>query len=280
MSLRILVPLDGSAYSKTATDFAVNIVKENGGTVVGVGIIDVEEIEDSTIGAGVGASYYAEHLENFKINDALEKVRNFLGEFETTCKDAEVEFEKHSKSGSPFEQIVELGKTADVIITGMKTFYHFATTPEPGDTLKKVLESGVCPVFAVPAKLPDSSDNVLVTYDSSSHSARAMRLFTNLGIGAYKNRKVHILNINDDLEASEKILDAASDYMEAKGFKNIEKIRKVGTPNQEILKYAKEINACTIVMGAYGQSGLSSLFFGRTTLRIIEDGTMPIFAYH
>lgn len=279
MSLRILVPLDGSAYSRTATQFAVNMVKECSGTVVGVGIIDVEEIEDSTIGAGVGASYYAEHLEHFKINDAIEKVKNFLGEFETTCTNAGVSFEKYSKSGSPFEQIIELGKTADLIVTGIKTFYHFATTPEPGDTLKRVLESGVCPVFAVPAKMPSSSENVLVAYDNSVHAARAMRLFTNLGVEEFKNRKIHILNINENLEEGEKVLETAATYMTAKGF-NVETTRRVGDPNEEILKYAKEINASAIVMGAYGESGLSSLFFGHTTLRIIEDGTFPIFAYH
>ena len=86
MAKRILVPLDGSDYSRVATRFAVEMAKKNRGTVIGLGVVDVDEIEESAIGAGIGASYYAEQLEAFKLNHALGKVKSFLDDFEDVCK--------------------------------------------------------------------------------------------------------------------------------------------------------------------------------------------------
>ena len=63
MAKRILVPLDGSDYSKNAIKVAIEMALKTDGTVIGLGIIDKDEIEESVIGAGIGASYFAEKLE-------------------------------------------------------------------------------------------------------------------------------------------------------------------------------------------------------------------------
>jgi len=279
MAKRILVPLDGSVYSKNAVNTAIDIALKTDGTVIGLGIIDKEEIEDSVIGAGIGASYFAEHLEQHKMNNAIKKVRNFLEDFEAECKTAKVKYEVYKKSGVPFEMIVELGKTSDIIVIGLKTFFHFETSPKEGETLKDLLEVNVCPILAVPKTEVKLNGNVLIAADGSVKASKAMRVFTHISRDNSSVKKMFVLNVNDNIEESDKILKGAKNYLETHGFK-VETFTRVGNPEEEIIKFSKEMNISTIVMGAYGNSDLSALLFGRTSLKVIENGEVPIFFYH
>ncbi|MCK5220232.1 MAG: universal stress protein, partial [Candidatus Aminicenantes bacterium] len=198
MARRILVPLDGSDYSKVATQTAIEMAKKADGVIIGLGVVDTEEINETAIGAGIGASYYAEHLKTYKKNKAIGKIKNFLDEFEDECKDAKVDYERYSKSGDPVEEIVEMGKTSDLIITGLRTFFHFETTPEPGDTLKDLLQSGVCPVLAVPSKTMKNNKKVLIAYDNTVSSSKAMKMFQRFHKTIPNAKKIYIMNVNDD----------------------------------------------------------------------------------
>ncbi len=279
MARRVLVPLDGSDYSKVATRLAIDIVEDNGGTVVGLGVVDEEEIEESVIGAGIGASYYAEHLSDYKKNKALGKIKNFIEDFEEMCKDAKVKFESYTKSGDPVEEIIQLGKTSDLIITGTRTFFHFETTPEPGDTLQELLEASVCPILAVPQKLNNWKGDVLIAYDESIFAAKAMKMYVRYAKSYKKLKKIYVLNVNDDIDESNRILNSVQKYFDSHGLK-IEKVSRVGKPRDEIIKFAKENNIRTIVMGAYGVKGISRLFFGHASRNVLEDGSIPMFVYH
>ncbi len=279
MARRILVPLDGTDYSKVATKVAIDMAKKNGGIVIGLGVVDTEEIDESAIGAGIGASYYAEHLKNYKKNKAIGKIRTFLDEFEDECKDAKVNYERHSKSGDPVEEIIDMGKISDLIVTGLRTFFHFATTPKPGDTLKELLESGVCPVLAVPEKPVKNNKKVLIAYDDTVSSSKAMKMFQRFYKRNPYAKKIYVINVNDDLDKANETLNKVEKYFKSHGIK-IEKIKRAGKPGKEILTIAKEKKVNTIVMGAYGEGGLSKIFFGHASIGVIEDGSIPIFVYH
>ncbi len=279
MARRILVPLDGSDYSKVATKVAIDMVKKSDGIIIGLGVVDTEEINESAIGAGIGASYYAEHMKTYKKNKAIGKIKNFLDEFEDECKDAKVDFERYSKSGDPVEEIINMGKTSDLIIAGLRTFFHFETTPEAGDTLKELLESGVCPVIAVPKKEIKNNKKVLIAYDNTVSSSKAMKMFLRFYKTNPYAKKIYLLNVNEDLEQANKILDNAKKYFKSHKIK-VELEKRAGKPGKEILKFAKEKKVNMIVMGAYGESGISKLFFGHASRGVIDNGSIPVFVYH
>ncbi len=279
MARRILVPLDGSDYSKVATKVAIDMVKKSHGVIIGLGVVDTEEIDESAIGAGIGASYYAEHMKTYKKNKAIGKIKNFLDEFEDECKDAKVDYERYSKSGDPVEEIINMGKTSDLIVSGLRTFFHFETTPEPGDTLKELLESGVCPIIAVPKKGIKNNKKAVIAYDNTISSAKSMKMFQRF----YKTnpfaKKVYLLNVNDDLDEANKVLENAEKYFKTHKIK-VELVKRAGKPGKEIIKFAKEKKVNLIVMGAYGENGISKLFFGHASKGVIDDGSIPVFVYH
>jgi len=279
MARRILVPLDGSDYSKVATKAAIDMVKKTNGIVIGLGVVDTEEINESSIGAGIGASYYAEHLRTFKKNKAIGKIRTFLDEFEDECKSSKVDYERYSKSGDPVEEIIDMGKTADLIIAGLRTFFHFETTPESGDTLKELLESGVCPVLAVTSKFMENSNKVLIAYDGTVSSSKAMKMYQRFHKSNPYATKIYVLNVNEDLNEAGRLLERVEKYFKSHGIK-IEKVKRAGKAGKEILDFAKSKKVSSIVMGAYGESGLSKMFFGHASKGVIEDESIPVFVYH
>jgi len=279
MARRILVPLDGSDYSKVATKVAIDMAKKSDGIVIGLGVVDTEEIDESAIGAGIGSSYYAVHLTNYKKNKAIGKIKTFLDEFKDECRDAGVKFEQYSESGDPEDEIIEMGKTSDLIITGLRTFFHFETTPKPGDALREILESGVCPVIAVPKKPVKNNKKALIAFDNTISSANAMKMFRHFYKSNPYAKQIFILNVNDDLDKAEEILENAKKYFKSHKIK-VEVEKRAGNAGREILKFAKENRVNMVVMGAYGEGGLSKLFFGHASRGVIEDGSIPVFVYH
>ncbi|MDY0000288.1 MAG: universal stress protein, partial [Polyangia bacterium] len=180
MSRRIVVGLDPSEYSKMAVNLACDRAKEHGGTVVGVGVVDLPGIEKASHGAGVGASHFAKKAREKHITAAGEDVEALISSFQKTCQAAGVAFETELKSGSPTEEIADAGRSADLIIIGTRTFFHFETDQAPGETLQELLKEQVCPILVVPKELDLPLKKVIFPYDSSAKAARSMRDFVAL----------------------------------------------------------------------------------------------------
>ncbi len=275
---RIVVGLDGSRFSETATRASCQLAASCKGTVVGIGIIDMPGIEWGERGAPPGASYFAEKAEEHKIQDALRRITQFLQKFEEKCREYGVKYELHSDEGVPFEAIVESGKIADLITIGLRTFYHFETSSKPGDTLKRVLQHSVCPVLAVPEKM-ERVENVLVAYDGSTESAKALRAFVNLFQPLLGQLHVTLLTISEKRGKTETVQKEALDYLKCWDIQADAEVMG-GKVYQAVIERAKAMNHPLAVMGAFGRNPISDLFFGSTARRVVEDSTIPVLVYH
>jgi nucleotide-binding universal stress UspA family protein len=282
MLKRIVVGLDGSSYSESAVTYACSLAKKCDAALLGVGVVDLPEIEKH-IGPGgpPGSGIYAKRLKDTKIEDALSKVKGFLGAFEERCKSEGVKCEFYSDEGAPFEAILEAGKTADLIIVGLRTYYHFETSSEPGDTLKRLLEKPVCPVMAVPEErvIPE---NVVIAFDGGYTSARAMRSFVHLSRELSFASKVTLLRVTEDNENEEVCtteMSMAKRYLETHGI-SVDVVCKSGRPSQVILGTAKALRPSMVVMGSFGKGTITKFIFGSTASEVIEDASLPLFVYH
>ncbi|MFQ6616684.1 MAG: universal stress protein [Fidelibacterota bacterium] len=278
MNKRIVVGLDGSGFAATATTLACQEAKKCDGTVVGVGVVDLEGIEEVERGAPVGSIYFAQKAEEHKLRDALQKVGSFLKQFEETCKGFGVNYELHSSQGVPFRSIVHLSKVADLAVIGLRTYYHFETSSKPGDTLKRVLKNSVCPVLAVPERL-DGFERAIIAYDGSMESAKALRAFVNRFQNRLQGIALTLLTVGEQGEEVKKIQKEALDYL-ACWHLAADTAVKPGKAHEAILEYTMTVTKPLIVMGAFGGGGITELFFGSTARNLIEDSTIPIFFYH
>ena len=276
MLKRILVGLDGSDYADSAIAVSTQIAKTYDATIVGLAIVDVPGIEKHLGGAPAGAIYYAEKEREDKINDAKKRTRGFLYDFKKKCEDAGVKYELVSQTGSPYEVIIEESKTTDLVIIGLRTFFHYETQDKSGETLKHLLEHTASPVLAVPNKV-DSLQNVLLTYDGSVPSARAIRMRVHLT--KRMAIKWTVLTVTDDPKEGEKLLSGLLKYLKAHEI-DAETLVLPGNPNEVILEVAKKMPGVQVVMGAYSKRTIREWLFGSTAKNLIEDGTIPLFVYH
>ena len=67
-----------------------------------------------------------------------------------------------------------------------------------------------------------------------------------------------------EVEAGRAYLDEIAEALEARGVQTKMLVRHSRNPMQEIVRYANEMSADLVVMGAHGHKGLTDLVFGTT----------------
>ncbi len=278
MNQRIVVGLDGTKYSLSATRWACVRARTFGGTVAGVAVLDVPDIEKTGIGAGVGGIYYARRSIDAKLEDASARTAEFLKKFEDMCEKAGVSHETHLKLGKPVDVFKEEAKISDVIIMGLRTYFQFETTNEPDEGLiRELLVDPVCPIIGVP-EVAEPHETILICFNGSASSARAMRHYAQLSPNIPSSYKIVLLTITDSVEEGEYILARGEKYLNYYGI-HPEKLWRTGKPEDIIFEEARKYSPTPlVVLGAY--TDRAKYFFGRRTTKLMEDGTIPIFVYH
>ncbi|MBN2439434.1 MAG: universal stress protein [Deltaproteobacteria bacterium] len=277
MPQRIIVGLDGTEYSKSAVQWAIRRANLFGAVIVGIAVLDVPGIEKTAVGAGLGAGYYAKRSVNSKIEDASARTREFMREFEEAALEAGVPHEIYLKMGDPVDVFMEEGKTADLIIMGLRTFFQFETTQQPDDELiRRLLKDPVCPILGVPKKIQPHR-TIIIAFNGSSASARAMRLYTHISPNRPDTFTVKVLTVTDSVEEGEYLLNRAEKYLNTYGIQP-EKIWRTGVPEDVIYETAIQNMPCMVVMGVYMDK--RTFLFGHRTQKLMEDGTIPLLVYH
>lgn len=180
--------------------------------------------------------------------------------------------------GEPYEQLLEEAKTADLLVVGQDSRFHFVARPDRAETLGKLLESKVCPILAVPEK-PVAFNNVLIAYDGSLASSKAMRSYALLSGALPPVQTLRLLQVSENRERTRRVADQVCQYLAAYGL-SAEPVFQSGDPGICIYQEARRIQPGLVVVGAYGHKGLRQIFWGSTTRRIIDDGTIPMLVSH
>ena len=282
MGLRILVGIDGSDFGRRAIAFGIALAKNSGATLAGMCVVDTFGIERHSAGANIGAFYFAEKLIDEKINEARATREKLLDEFERQCKSNNLKYEKILAHGTPAKEIIRESELADLLVLGIRTFFHFETSEDPEDTFEKVISHGRCPLIAVTDEELQLEMSVLIAYDGNLKSSNAMRAFAGLNDRFNFSREVTLLNVNDDPGDGDMILGKADQYLQAHELTIKKKVR-AGRPREIIYKTAKEMESTRktlLVIGTSGSSELSDYILGNSIKNIVRDGSIPLFIFH
>jgi nucleotide-binding universal stress UspA family protein len=280
----ILVGLDGSDYSKSAIDAGIYLARKTGALLVGLGVVDeptIREAEPRLVGAGVP---YAEPvLYRERIASARREVELFLGQFSRRCSEAEVAFKVLEDVGTPHEQIELQAQRYDLILMGQQTRFHFETQEGYDDTVHRVLKNSPRPVITVPARLKMNPDEpghtVLVAYDGSLQSARALHAFQTSGIAGVL--PTIVVTASPEQGQAARTAERAIDYLRFHEIKaEAEPVTSQDAPARVLLASAKKHKSVLIVMGGYGQPILREFFLGSVTRTVLAGSPVPLFLYH
>ncbi|MFC1743876.1 universal stress protein [Candidatus Riflebacteria bacterium] len=269
---RVLVCLDGSAYSESAISSAIRRIKVTGGLLVGISVVDIPGIDNSVNNAGLNELQKMDTLENAK-NEA----EGLLTNFANRCKEEGVQYECLKKIGTPNHEILEEAKFADLIFCGVKTFFHFDRDEGDIDTLEILLKQPACPVIAVP-DFYEEAKNIIIAYDGSYNSTHTLKSYIYLSAKLSEECKFHLVNVTDEPAKGEQLLNMAEKYLNFHKVK-VEKIILQGSPSEELHDLAHSLKPSFLVLGASSKGFLASLFRGSVVKKILANPEIPTFFY-
>ncbi|TFG37192.1 MAG: universal stress protein, partial [Syntrophobacterales bacterium] len=114
----ILIPTDGSEYSKTALKYGLYLAKRLGAHLTGLYIMDLKIIQDplfDDISGFMGLSSTRE-IFPFIERGMEERADSILGDFDRICKEAGIDARLKKMRGIVDEMIIEEGEESDCII--------------------------------------------------------------------------------------------------------------------------------------------------------------------
>jgi nucleotide-binding universal stress UspA family protein len=274
----ILVGLDGSKHSATATDLAIKWARQFQPRLVGIGVVDEPGIH-APESVPVGGAMFEQQRNEQRMTEARERVREILAKFADRCEQVGVEYDALETVGEPCAQILLAAQSRDVVILGTESHYHFETSVAPGETVEKVLKSSPRPVVAVPAET-QSGAGIIVAYDGRPGAARSLQALVALGLAT--NRHVHIVTVDrKSADAAQRTLDPALQYLRSH---EIEVATRPLVTDEKIevvlLNESERLKTELLVMGAYGQSRLSEFLLGSTTRHMLASTRIPLLLSH
>lgn len=281
MMKSIVVALDGSASSANARALALEVAGRTGTALVGIGVLDVPWMT-APRATPIGGGHYQEHRNDKLLADGRETLRERVDTFRAECEAASINCAAVGVEGDPVEQIDAEADRHDLIVIGRETNFHGGENHDVGETVQKLLHDNPRPLMIAPEGKPSNAnpDVVVVAFDGSVTSSRAMHMFMLLGLA--KGREIHVVSVDKDKDVASNLADRGAALFRNHGYKaEADGVATGGDAADAILGAVAATNAGRLVMGAYGHDGrLRRVLMGSTTTKLLRDAPVPIFVHH
>lgn len=272
---RILVPLDASAYTDAATEIACDVALRHDASLEGLAVIDTPSIRREVAPADmmlwpavIDAISKAEHDCRENITAAREKFAATANAKGATHHESQIE-------GLPSNLILEASAVFDLIVMGLRTYYHFEKHGV-GDSLARVLDRTASPVIGVPEGA-GKIERVLIAYDGSFSAGRALRDFA--GFAKPFDFEVTLFTAHEDDAQAEQLLDRAGACLRAHGIDF-----RTATSKKPALDAVYEDGlidgADLVVSGIHARKFIKDAFVGSFTNSLIEREDTAVFLSH
>ncbi|MFA8341819.1 MAG: universal stress protein [Rhodothermaceae bacterium] len=275
---RILLPLDTSPYTDSAMKFAAKIAKHHNAEITGLVILDIPGIEKSVSPVPLGAIYYTEQPDQEKKKEAELHIKQLLDKFKKFCSEKGIRHKEAQLQGSPSDRILAESIYYDAVVMGLRTFFHFETSDKPGDSLIKLLDNSVTPIYAVPQiyDMPSPDEKklkILLTISDFLPSARAIQRFVQ--VATPDTVEVCLIAEVKDENSAEFNLNQAELYLQSHGFEVLKKEwtdRKLSDHIDEF--YIGKVDI--LVIGNDVKKGLFSVSVNEVIKNMIKLNRVPL----
>ena len=266
--MRILLPVDGSVYSKTAVKFLV-ARQAAFGDDLNVELVNVQNLIPQAL-----IELLSLKAVNAYTDAEAQKVFEALGE---TLAEAGLVAEKKALTGEIGDTIVEEAKAtkADLVIMGTHGRSGLSSLLL-GSVSIRVLSKIDIPMLLIREDSPVIKDHlrIAICVDDLEHALAATRFVADhikfFGI----EPSIKVLHVVTAEERAEDAVKPVMDlFIEAKI--PVEFVKLEGVASKSICEYAEK-NLDLIVMGSHGYGNFKSAALGSTASRIAATSTLPI----
>jgi len=268
----ILIPSDGSSYSKTALKYGIYIAKKLNAKLTCLHVVDIRLMQPPMlcdISGPVGIPPYPEFLP-IEESGLENKAKTILNDFVTECNSACIPNEAKTLHGIIDESIIEEGQKTDCILLAQRGEHlHIGGI---GSTAESVLRKAGRPVLVTPPQYCEI-ESMAAAFDGSPPATNALKVAGELSqLTAWP---LTVVIITDDQDLSAKLSDQAEDMLSSYTLDS-DIITLGGQEDRSLLRFIKEGSVELMVMGAYGNNRLRELLLGSTTNFVIKNTTIPI----
>lgn len=273
----LLAHLDREDTADAVMDVAVRIAESHGAHLTGLHLVPPVNIH----------MYYQVGLMAATYSEAWVKTQNEIGErlaerFAKATDRANLvaEWRLIDVAGDPIHRhVIEIGNTADLLLVGL--MLDAEHSPSRDTIVAKILAGSGRPVMVVPSERSQSTvgRRVLVAWDGQGASTRA--LFSALPLLARADA-VRLQRINPPQQAHRHRAFGTTDDIAATLARHDVKVEvftsiaREAAIAEELLAFAHEWNADTLVAGCYEHGATRELLLGSTTRHLLTHARMPL----
>ena len=275
MFREILIPTDGSDYSRTALEYGIYIAQRLDARLTGLHVIDIKVLQGPVLNDIGSAAGLCPGPEFFSVIEKTLEVRadNILGEFRNRCEAQGLRPDVRKVTGIIDEEIIREGQAADLILLAQRgEHYPLSHSVLLGSTAEAVVRKSGKPVLVTPVKFVEI-ESMGIAYDGSPPAERALKIAAELSDKARWPLTVLIVTDQARLSAdlSAKVEAALDDYVIDKDV-----IVLGGKEEKEILKFIDEGAVELMLMGTHGHSRFKELLLGSTTSHVVRKSRIPV----
>lgn len=169
-------------------------------------------------------------------------------------------------------QVASFGRLFDIAVVGRPGAERGDPRMATAEAL--IFESGR-PILLAPPKAPtDFGDNVVISWNRSTETARCVALAMPL---LKRAKKVHVLTVENFMVDGPPGEDLAV-KLAAHGIAVEAVTRPAGrTPGEAVLEHSAALGGDLLIKGAFTQSRLRQMIFGGPTAHIMSNAQLPVF---
>jgi nucleotide-binding universal stress UspA family protein len=274
----ILIHLDHSSGCQNRLAAAFELARNFDARITGLFVVP-DYVVPSYVEAQISVDVITEVTEK-----ALARARDTLAEYQKLADEAGVSMQGHVLEGQLIPILREHSKYSDLLLLGQDQ-------PDDLDNASygladSLLFEGACACMVVPhsGKLNPPGKRVLVTWNASRESARALR--EAMPLLSRAETVVVLSSEPDDGDSSmargHPHAQALTRFLESHGIEAISSgISDMDMSTTEaIVGQAAEMNADLIVMGAYGHARLREIILGGVTRDLLKQVPVPLLLAH
>jgi nucleotide-binding universal stress UspA family protein len=267
----ILTALDGSEQSDAVVQLGVRWANQLNAKLVGISVIDqptmrsttpVSETDDDVTGM---QGHWKEDEQ---------RAERCLQLFTEQCAEAGVNASAIKDVGSPAERILLEANRHDLLLLSP----YFQTPTSVSNTFTEILRSTPRPIVGVPRELP-SGDAIVIAYDGSPQSSRALQAFSATGLD--RSKRVYVISIDDDVQEATRRSEIAVEFLHLHDIEAESRpSESTGPVAEQLLAETLTLEAGLLVLGAHKKPILQEMFLGSVTKTIMNESTVPLFLYY
>ena len=243
-------------------DVGVRLARRHAARVRGLSLTDTRYFQSLTSSCEAAACAVTEQS---RIHLAEKRYSVARADLTQACLAANLNFDVRAISGDPFELLPQESRFHDLVVA------HF---PEPDDAIAAADDEprmsardfvdlalrGVQPLLVVRRRV-QPLERVLLIYDGTPESGRAVRSFVSQGLTPDAEHR--LLAIGDSERASRDALHQMAEYFQRRGT-TLETGWICGPSRKVLVPYAEKWNADLLVMGATRTNPLLRRLLGET----------------